>query len=160
MHLAQFNIGRMIAPRGDARVAEFYDHLDEMNAVADAAPGFVWRMVDGEANDATSLRPYDRDPEMLVNLSVWESRQTLFDYVYRSGHMEYLRRRREWFLPLGEVFTALWWIPEGTIPELADAMRRLEHLREHGPTPYAFTFRQAFEPEEPQSVPVDTRSAL
>lgn len=152
MHLAQFNIGRMIAPRGDARVAEFYDHLDEINAVADNSPGFVWRMVDEESNDATSIRPYDGDPDMLVNLSVWESRETLFDYVYRSGHMDFVRRRREWFLPLGEVFTALWWIPEGTIPTLGEAMERLTHLRENGPTPYAFTFRQAFEPEVPESV--------
>ncbi|WP_405493487.1 DUF3291 domain-containing protein [Nocardia sp. NBC_00511] len=147
MHLAQLNIGRLIAAEGDPRVAEFFAHLDEINAVAEASPGFVWRMVDGETNNATALRPYHADPDMLVNMSVWTSREALFDYVYRSGHMEYLRRRREWFVPLREVFTVLWWLPEGELPTLPDAMRRLEHLRENGSTPYAFTFRQAFDPE-------------
>ncbi|MVU77847.1 DUF3291 domain-containing protein [Nocardia sp. ET3-3] len=151
MHLAQLNIGRMVAPEGDPRVAEFFAALDEINAVADSSPGFVWRMVDGESNNATSLR-HDSDPDMLVNMSVWESREALFDYVYRSGHMDYVRRRREWFIPLREVFTVLWWLPEGELPTLDDAMRRLAHLRENGPTPYAFTFRQSFEPEVPESV--------
>ncbi|MGW4119290.1 DUF3291 domain-containing protein [Nocardia sp. NPDC004711] len=147
MHLAQLNIGRMVAPEGDPRVAEFFSALDEINAVAESSPGFVWRMVDSESNNATSLRPYHGEPDMLVNMSVWESREALFDYVYRSGHMDYVRRRREWFTPLREVFTVLWWVPEGMLPTLTDAMARLDHLRENGPTPYAFTFRQAFEPE-------------
>lgn len=147
MHLAQLNIGRMVAPEGDPRVAEFYAALDSINALADQSPGFVWRMVDSDSNDATSLRPYESDPDMLVNMSVWESREALFDYVYRSGHMEFVRRRREWFVSLGEVFTVLWWVPIGELPTLADAMARLEHLRANGPTPHAFTFRKAFEPE-------------
>ncbi|MGW4242676.1 DUF3291 domain-containing protein [Nocardia sp. NPDC004722] len=152
MHLAQLNIGRLVAPEGDPRVADFYAALDEINALAESSPGFVWRMVDGETNNATTLRPYDQDPDMLVNMSVWETREALFDYVYRSAHMEYVRRRREFFVPLREVFTVLWWVPEGSVPELGDAMRRLEHLRENGPTPDAFTFRQSFEPELPESV--------
>ncbi|MEC3918179.1 DUF3291 domain-containing protein [Nocardia sp. CDC160] len=152
MHLAQLNIGRLVAPEGDPRVADFYAALDEINALAEASPGFVWRMVDGESNNATTLRPYETDPDMLVNMSVWESRDALFDYVYRSAHMDYVRRRREFFVPLREVFTVLWWVPEGTTPDLHDAMKRLEYLRENGPTPYAFTFRQSFEPEAPESV--------
>ncbi|MFE3192835.1 DUF3291 domain-containing protein [Nocardia sp. NPDC059240] len=152
MHLAQLNIGRLVAPEGDPRVADFYAALDEINALAESSPGFVWRMVDGETNNATTLRPYQQDPDMLVNMSVWETREALFDYVYRSAHMEYVRRRREFFVPLREVFTVLWWVPEGSVPDLDDAMRRLEHLRENGPTPYAFTFRQSFEPELPESV--------
>ncbi|BEK87626.1 hypothetical protein NSERKGN1266_35770 [Nocardia seriolae] len=108
--------------------------------------------MDGDTNNATGLRPYRHDPDMLVNMSVWESREALFDYVYRSDNMDYVRRRREFFVPLREVFTVLWWVPEGTVPDLADAMQRLEHLRENGPAPYAFTFRSAFEPERPESV--------
>lgn len=147
MHLAQINIGRLVAPEGDPRVADFYAGLDEINALAEASPGFVWRLVDGDTNNATSLRPFEGDPDMLINISVWESRDALFDYVYRSAHMDFLRRRREFFLPLGEVFTALWWIPEGHTPGIEESVERLEHLREHGPTPYAFTFRNAFEPQ-------------
>ncbi|MFE6858000.1 DUF3291 domain-containing protein [Nocardia sp. NPDC057668] len=155
MHLAQLNIGRMVAPQGDPRVAAFYAGLDSINALAERSPGFVWRLVDKDSNDATSLRPYD-DPDLLVNMSLWESRETLFDYVYRSGHMDYIRRRREWFVSLGEVFTVLWWVPAGQLPTIEDAMTRLAHLRDHGPTPYAFTFRRAFDPD-PHAAP-ETRA--
>ncbi|WP_067691902.1 DUF3291 domain-containing protein [Nocardia jejuensis] len=146
MHLAQLNIGRLVAPEGDPRVADFYNALDHINALADSSPGFVWRMVDGDSGNATALRPYDSDPDMLVNMSVWESRETLFDYLYRSEHLAFVQRRREWFVPLGEVFAVMWWVPVGHIPTLADAMDRLEHLRANGPSPHAFTFRSTFEP--------------
>ncbi|MET9486333.1 DUF3291 domain-containing protein [Nocardia sp. NPDC006630] len=147
MHLAQLNIGRLVAPEGDPQVAEFYAELDRINAVAEASPGFVWRLVDGESNNATSLRPYATDPDMLINISTWESRQALFDYVYRSTHMEFLRRRREWFVPLGKTATVLWWVPIGHTPSIEESIQRLEHLEAHGPTPHAFTFRSAFEPQ-------------
>ncbi|MFD0000042.1 DUF3291 domain-containing protein [Nocardia sp. NPDC127526] len=151
MHLAELNIGRLVAPQGDPRVADFFDALDRINKLADTSPGFVWRLVDGESDNAVSLRPDGWDDDMLINLSVWESREALFDYVYRSEHLEFMRRRREWFLPLGVPPVALWWIPVGHIPTLGEAVEHLEHLREHGPTPYAFTFRNAFEPERAAS---------
>ncbi|MCU1648717.1 MAG: hypothetical protein JWN03_8992 [Nocardia sp.] len=147
MHLAQLNTGRLVAPEGDPQVAEFYAELDRINAVADASPGFVWRLVDGESNNATSLRPYETDPDMLINISTWESREALFNYVYRSAHMEFLRRRREWFVPLRKTVTVLWWIPIGHTPTVEESMARLEHLEANGPTPHAFTFRNAFEPQ-------------
>ncbi|GAA3195145.1 DUF3291 domain-containing protein [Actinocorallia longicatena] len=147
MHLAQLNIGRLSAPLDSPLSAGFADALEEINALADGAPGFVWRLVGEGGGDATSVRPYD-DPDVLVNMSVWESRETLFDYVYRSAHMEYVRRRREWFQHLGEVISVLWWVPEGHVPTVAEAKERLEHLRAHGPSPEAFTFRKAFEPRE------------
>ncbi|MRH87352.1 DUF3291 domain-containing protein [Nocardia sp. SYP-A9097] len=146
MHLALFNIGRMIAPEGDRRVAEFYAELDRINSLADDSPGFVWRMVDSDSNNATSVRPYEADPDMLVNLSVWESREAMFNYVYRSAHMDFLRRRREWFVPIKEAITVLWWVPLGHTPSLHEAIGRLDHLREQGPTPQAFTFRSYYEP--------------
>ncbi|MEV6066399.1 DUF3291 domain-containing protein [Nocardia sp. NPDC052001] len=152
MHLALFNIGRMIAPEGDPRVAEFYAGLDRINALADESPGFVWRLVDSDSNNATSVRPYEADPDILVNLSVWESREAMFNYVYRSEHMEFLRRRREWFLPVKEAIVVLWWVPIGYTPTLAESMERLDHLRAHGPTPHAFTFRNAFEPQPDDAV--------
>ncbi|MEV6768988.1 DUF3291 domain-containing protein [Nocardia sp. NPDC051030] len=147
MHLAQFNIGRLAAPQDDPRVVEFVAALDKINALADIAPGFIWRLVDGEANNATALHPYESDPDTIITMSVWESRDQLFDYVYRSGHMEYLRRRREWFVPLGEVAAVMWWVPIGHIPTVTEGVERLELLRANGPTPAAFTFRNAFEPQ-------------
>ena len=142
-HLAQLNIGRMVAPLDDARMAGFVGGLLEINALADAAPGFVWRLVDENGNDATGLRPFGVD-DVIVNMSTWESLETLREYVFRTAHLEYLRRRREWFRPFGDVYTVLWWVPAGHRPTVQEASDRLTHLREHGATPEAFTLRDAF----------------
>jgi hypothetical protein len=138
-HLAQINVGRPIAPIDSPQMAGFVALLPELNALADASPGFVWRLTDDGGADATSLRPYGDD--IMVNMSVWESVEALREYTYRSAHLEPLRRRREWFLPYGEPMLALWWVPAGTIPTLHDGVARLALLAEHGPGPDSFTFR-------------------
>jgi len=142
-HLAQLNIGRLRAPTDDPSLAEFMAGLDPINALADATPGFVWRLQTEDGN-ATAIRPYEGDELMAVNLSVWESMEALADYVYRSDHTAFLRRRSQWFERLGEAYLVLWWIPAGTIPTVDEALARLERLRTSGPTPEAFTFRQPF----------------
>lgn len=144
-HLAQLNIGRLLAPTDDPLVAEFMGALDRVNALAEASPGFVWRFQTDEGN-ATAERPFD-DDTILVNLSVWESVDALADYVYRSDHTAFMRRRAEWFERMREVYLVLWWIPAGHEPTMAESIERLEHLREHGPTPTAFTFRHRFAPD-------------
>jgi hypothetical protein len=154
--LAQLNIGRLVAPVDAPEVAEFMDALDEINRVADSAPGFRWRLQTDEGN-ATSVRPYD-DEQVLVNMSVWASVEALADYVYRSGHTAFLRRRREWFEPSGGAHMVLWWVPAGHRPSVAEAQERLAHLGAHGPTPHAFTFRRPFGPDE-GARPVDERDA-
>lgn len=142
MHIAQFNIARLQADRDDPMVADFFAALDRVNAVADAAPGFVWRLQE-ESGNATSIRPWD-DDRLIVNMSVWESIEALERYVYRSEHVTVLRRRREWFDRLGRRHMVLWWVPEGHVPSVEEAKGRLEHLEAVGPSAYAFTFRQAF----------------
>jgi hypothetical protein len=157
-HLAQVNIARAAAPLDDPVMAGFMSQLDALNAVADASPGFVWRLQDASGN-ATSVRPYPDDDRVLFNLSVWESLEALTAYVYRSGHGGILRRRREWFVPFEGPFQALWWVPAGTRPSVAEARERLEHLQAHGPSERAFTFRQPFTPDgqptRPPGVPLD-----
>jgi uncharacterized protein DUF3291 len=143
-HLAQLNVGRLLAPVESEAIAGFVAQLDPINRLADASPGFVWRLQTDEGN-ATAFRVLG-DDTMLVNMSVWESLEALGDYVYRSHHARVMRRRREWFEHLREAYVALWWIEAGTIPTLADAEERIVHLREHGPTPFAFTFRKPFPP--------------
>ena len=145
VHLAELNVGRFLAPLDDPRIKDFVDNLGRINALAEAAPGFVWRRT-GEGNDATDIRPFDGDPMMAVNLSVWTDLASLGAYVYRSDHVQIMRRRREFFEVPAEAFMTLWWIPAGTVPTLAEAIDRLEHFRRHGPTPYAFSFRQPFAP--------------
>jgi hypothetical protein len=140
--LAQLNVGRLVAPEGSPEVAGFFDRLVEINAVAEAAPGFVWRLVDEDGQDATSLRPYD--DVTLVNLSVWESVEALSAYVYRTAHLDVLRQRRQWFLPPDGPHAVLWWIPAGRWPTLDEAGDRLKRLAHDGPGPDAFTLREPY----------------
>lgn len=144
-HLAQMNIGRMLYPLDDPRMAGFMNALDEINALADRTPGFVWRL-QTEAGNATDLRPYE-DVAMIVNMSVWESIEALFTYAYTSKHVEFLRRRREWFEKMAESPLVLWWVPAGHIPTVAEGQERIARLHRDGPTPLAFTFTRRFSPD-------------
>jgi hypothetical protein len=143
--LAQLNIGRLLPPLDSPQLAGFVARLDEINALADAAPGFVWRFQTEDGN-ATALRPF-ADDRMLVNFSVWESAEALHTFVYRT-HVEVMRQRRQWLEQLDQPFTVLWWVPLGHRPTVQEAIERLEHLRRNGPTRDAFTFQQRFSPPE------------
>jgi Domain of unknown function (DUF3291) len=142
-HLAQVNIGRFVAPIDDPVMEGFRAQLDPINALADSSPGFVWRL-QTEAGNATAIRPFDGDNRMAINMSVWISFEALQTYVYRSAHVGPLRDRRRWFESIEGPILALWWIPAGHIPTIAEALDRLVHLKEHGPTRHAFTFRAPF----------------
>lgn len=144
--IAQVNIGKIKAPLDDPRMAGFTGRLDEINALADGSPGFVWRLQTSEGN-ATYLRPYD-DDRILLNMSVWETVESLKNYVYRTVHANLLRQRQDWFEKFKSTYLALWWVPEGHIPGIDEARKRLASLDAHGPTQFAFTFKQVFEPED------------
>jgi hypothetical protein len=126
-HLAQINVGRFIHERGDPANADFMNGLDPVNAHAEAAPGFIWRLI-GDGNDATDLVPDASDPQLLVNMSLWRDVDALGSFVYRQS----------------EVFMALWWVPAGHIPSVAEGMEKIALLKAHGPSADAFTFRQPF----------------
>lgn len=146
-HLAQVNIGRMRAPIDDPVMAGFKNLLDPINALADASPGFVWRLQTEDGN-ATAIRPYPDDALMAVNMSVWESLPALQQFVYRSSHLGPMRQRGQWFEPLEGPILVLWWVPAGHIPTVAEALDRLGSLKQHGPTAHAFTFRTPFPPPD------------
>lgn len=141
-HLAQINIGRLVAPLDDPRIAGFLGQLDSVNALADAAPGFVWRLQSSSGN-ATEI-PYNDDPFYIVNMSVWESVEALRDFTYESRHMEVFRDRAKWFEKLGKPHYCLWWIPAAHIPSVAEGRERLEHYQLRGATPYSFWFSKTF----------------
>lgn len=141
-HLAQYNVAKLVAPLDDPRLADFVASLRRVNELGDRAPGFVWRL-QSAGGDSTDVRVGD-DPLVLVNFTVWESIEALFEYTYHSAHVEVFRRRREWFRHDGRPYLAMWWVPPGHVPTMAEAEERLAHLRAHGPTPYAFTFKQRF----------------
>lgn len=144
-HLAQLNIGRLAAPLDSPQLAAFVDALEPINALADATPGFVWRL-QTEDGDATAIRPFAEDDMLLVNMSVWSSLEALADFAYRSDHREIMRRRREFFERMTEAYLVLWWVPAGEIPTVEEAKVRLDLLRTVGPSPEAFTFRSPFPP--------------
>jgi len=140
--LAQLNIGIIKAPMDSPVMADFAANLDRINALAEATPGFVWRLQTDEGN-ATAIRPFENE-NLLLNLSVWRDVESLHKYVYGSAHVEIMRRRREWFERMDEAFLVLWWVPKGHRPGVEEAIARLDLLRARGPTSEAFTFRQAF----------------
>ena len=144
-HLAQINIARLRAPIDDPMVAEFVEGLDPINALAEQSPGFVWRLQTDEG-DATSIQAYE-DELVIVNMSVWETVDDLFNYVYRSGHVDFLRDRRDWFERLGESHMCMWWLPAAALPTVDEGVARLEILQTRGPTSQAFTFRSPVEPK-------------
>lgn len=144
--MAQLNVGRLRAPIDDPRIDDFRSNLAPINALADASPGFVWRLQD-ESGNATGISAFEHPLEIL-NLSLWESIDALADFTYRSTHVEFLRRRRQFFEAPVQPILCLWWVPEGRIPTVDEAIARLAHLRAHGPTPTAFSFRHRFETDD------------
>ncbi len=149
--LAQVNIAHMRASLDDPLMAEFVEQLDTINALADASPGFVWRFQSAEGN-ATSVRAYD-DPRILFNMSVWASLEALTAYVYASAHRPVMQRRRQWFARSDGPYMALWWTPRGYRPGVEEAKERLDHLRAHGPMPFAFAFKTPFPAPDGSSAP-------
>ena len=148
--LAQINVGRLLAPMDSPMIADFAAAFDPVNALADAAPGFVWRLQTEDGN-ATAVRGFEQDAEgapggIIINMSVWESVEALAAFVYSDEHRAVLRRRREWFSRMRDAYAALWWIPRGHVPTVGEAEDRVRHLRAHGPTARAFTLREHFPP--------------
>ena len=149
--LAQINIGRIVAPVDDPRIADFIAQLAEVNALAERSPGFVWRLKSDSGN-ATDI-VYCEDPFVLVNMSVWESVESLKNFTYGLRHASALRQRANWFEKMALPHYCLWWVPDGHLPTVKEARERLEHYQKHGATPHAFWFSQCFPAPEYESVP-------
>lgn len=139
MHLAELNIGRLVAPTDDPRVGEFMKALDLINGMGKRMPGFVWMMEgSGEPGTGNTDNNIGDDPQFVANLTVWESVETLEAFVWNTVHKQFYDRRKEWFEVMGKMHFVMWWIEEGHHPTLDEAMERLEHLKEHGNSERAF----------------------
>lgn len=143
-HLAQINVARLLHPIDHPATAGFVDLLEPVNAVADAAPGFVWRLQD-DSGDATAIDAYG-DPMLIINLSVWEDIDSLRAFTYDGLHRQALQQRAEWFTGRDGPHLALWWVAAGHIPSIAEAVERLDILRARGPSPHAFTLVRPYPP--------------
>jgi hypothetical protein len=145
-YLAQVNIAKMLAPIDSPVMAGFVTNLDRINALAENNAGFVWRLKD-ESNNATAIKIFD-DDFLIINMSVWKNSETLFQFVYQSNHVEILKRRKEWFEKIPEMHMALWYVQAGHLPTVAEAIERLNYLRNYGETPFSFSFKKRFSIEE------------
>jgi hypothetical protein len=142
--LAQVNVALPRETHISAVFADFIAALAPINALAESSPGFVWRFQE-DGDGALFVRSFG-DDAIVFNMSTWESLDALADFVFKSAHSAIMRERRKWFLPTKEAYAALWWVPVGHRPSVNEAEERVAHLRQHGPTPFAFTFKQAFPP--------------
>ena len=136
-HLTELNIGRLIAPRADPRVADFMNNLDRINGLGKRMPGYVW-MIEGDEGEGNTATAIDGDPRYIPNLTVWETPAQLQTFVYDTLHAKFMHRRAEWFEVLGEMHFVMWWVPVGYKPTLAEALAKLEHLRSHCDSDDAF----------------------
>ena len=139
VHLAELNVGRLLAPTDDPRVAEFMAALDRINGLGKRMPGFVWMMEgSGEPGTGNTATAIAGDPQYVSNLTVWESVATLENFVWNTVHRSFYERRHDWFEVLGKMRFVMWWVPVGHRPTLAEALAKLDHLRVHGDSEVAF----------------------
>jgi hypothetical protein len=142
MHLAQINIARPKYPMDSIGMADFVNNLDPINTVAENSPGFIWRLKD-ETGNATQIHIFN-DPGLIVNMSVWQDIASLKQFMFKTHHIDFLKRKKEWFEPLDSASYAMWWVEEGHFPTVAEAEEPLRHLRERGESDYAFSFKHSF----------------
>lgn len=145
-HLAQINIARMLAPLDSELMADFVNNLDSINHLAESSEGFVWRFI-GDPGEMTGIDVF-QDSFIVVNMSVWTSRKALFDFTYRSEHKNIFKRRKEWFSAMEEMHMACWYIPQDTYPTPHEARLRLEYLNKFGESPFVFTLKSSFTPQQ------------
>jgi hypothetical protein len=146
MHLAQLNIAKTKYPLDSPELKEFVDNLTPVNQIAEDSEGFIWRLQE-EAGDATSINAFS-DPSIIVNMSTWVSTDALKNFMFRTHHRDFLRRKSEWFDNIAQDSYVLWWVPEGYIPTIEEAIARLNYLRDNADSPYAFTFKSNFSATE------------
>jgi hypothetical protein len=145
-HIAQVNIGKMLGPMDSTIMHEFAVNLEPINQLAEQSEGFVWRLKD-DYDNATNIKAFE-DDMIIINMSVWETIDDLFKFTYQTQHTDFLKRRREWFEKLKDMYMVLWYIPAGTAPTPQDAIEKLKYVNAHGDTPHAFGFRKRFSVED------------
>lgn len=146
MYLAQLNIAKAKYPLDSPQLKEFIDNLEPVNKIAEASKGFIWRLQD-ESGDATNIQAFS-DPNIIVNMSTWATTDALKNFMFRTHHRHFLRRKSQWFESIPQDSYVLWWIPQGVTPTVNEGIERLNYLREHADSPYAFTFKSNFSAAE------------
>ncbi|WP_136480967.1 DUF3291 domain-containing protein [Cognatitamlana onchidii] len=144
-HLAQVNIAKRKASLDDPIMVDFVNNVNKINGIADQSDGFIWRMKDEDKDLGIEIF---HDDSIIINISVWKDLGSLFNYTYKSGHIDVFKRKKEWFINTKKAHMAFWYVPAGYRPNFQDAKNRLDYLDEHGESPYAFSFKSKFSPED------------
>lgn len=144
-NIAQVNIAKRLAAMDDPIMQDFINNLDRINTIADGSEGFIWRLQDEDKDEAVTVF---QDDSLIINMSVWKSLESLFNYTYNSGHIEVFKRKKEWFSKMKMMHMAFWYVPQDYEPTFKDAKDRLDYLNTHGDTPYAFSFKSKFTSED------------
>lgn len=142
MQLAQLNIAKTKYPLESPQLKEFVDNLAPVNQLAEESEGFIWRLQD-DSGDATNINVFS-DASIIVNMSTWASVDTLKNFMFRTHHRDFLRRKSEWFENIPQDSYVLWWVPLGHIPTIEEGIARLNYLRDNTDSPYAFSFKSNF----------------
>ena len=150
-HLAQLNIAKLQAPLDHPQLTEFVNNVDRINTLAEESPGFVWRNISNPDTGLDEAIQVFQDPMLIVHLSVWKSQDHLFNFTYQTAHVNIFRKRKQWFHKFEGRHMVCWYLQKGMIPTLQEAKDRLQHLEEHGETPFAFTFKKSFTVQEAAS---------
>lgn len=143
MPIAQYNIAEALDTMDSPVMADFVNNTDRINTLAEQSPGFIWRLIADDKNDSYSIQTFDSE-FILINMSVWETRDALFQFVYNSGHMEIFRRKKEWFQKMPKMHMVLWNLDTGHIPTIQEGKERLKYLQQYGESEFAFTFKSNF----------------
>lgn len=144
LYLAEVNVAKRLAPMDDPIMKDFVNNLDRINNIAENSEGFIWRLKDEDKDEAVYVF---QDDTLIINMSVWTDIESLYNYTYKSGHIEVFKRKKEWFSKMKMIHMAFWYIPLGYKPTFQDAKKRLDYLNIHGETPYAFSFKEKFSKE-------------
>ncbi|MBT8263592.1 MAG: DUF3291 domain-containing protein [Bacteroidia bacterium] len=147
MHLAQLNIAEAIASMDSPEMADFVNNIERINTLAESSQGYIWRLTDEGSDNSYSMQLFDSE-FIVTNMSIWKDKESLFDFVYNTGHVEIFKRRKEWFHKMAKSHMVLWYINEGHIPDIEEAKERLRYLREQGESAYAFTFKSMYREED------------
>jgi hypothetical protein len=141
--IAEINVARMLGVNiNDGVMKEFVDNLNTINSLAERSEGFVWRLKD-DTNNATNMNPFN-DEQIIINVSVWQSIELLENFIYKTFHTDFLKRRKEWFQTFGKAYTAMWWIPEGQFPTIEEAIEKLDYLQNNGASEIVFDFKKKY----------------
>jgi|TARA_R110002072_G_C7651166_1_gene508720 hypothetical protein len=140
-HLIHANIALARGSLDQEIMSGFVQQVEEINNIANSSNGFVSQPTPSDSGAVYSGK-------WLLNLSVWESVESLSKFTHSGKHALALDNRNEWFKKQDYPNYVLFWFHAGNTPKESEIEQRIGHLAQYGATPYAFNFKQSFTAQE------------